>query len=102
MSTEDLLIDYFARRRIILDKGAAQYIMRLVRENNDDNIITIVKHKYNGITRSYEKIRTLFINSEKVKSILSRAPKPVEGFYKYTFKDFEIKEFFTLHPSLFG
>lgn len=101
MTTEQLLIDYFARRGVVLTKERAKFVIKMVRDNIDEDIVTIVKHKFNGVTKAYEKIRTLFIPAQKVKEILSKAPRPIEGFYKYTFADFDIKEFYTVHPSLF-
>lgn len=110
MTTEEKIIDYFARRRIMLDSKAAKYLIKLVREDADpDGTCFVVKHKHtymrtNDPEGTYEPFRSARIPYKKVMTALSIRVVEVKKSYLYSIYSPSgtlLKDIYTMHANLF-
>lgn len=102
MTTEEKIIDFFARRRVKINLAHAQYLVRLVRNEIEDNWYRLEKYHWNPGKQSYELIHTGFIDPEKFDAIIARGIRRVEHFYMYrvTLPNGDFQEFYTVRDSI--
>lgn len=106
MTTEEMLIDFFSRRRVHLTPTNARYVIKLVKEDirKDEALVTLHKHIIKNGIKSYEELRTFKTSFGRMLHVMQLEIPDVKEFYKFTLYNPDgekLGEVYTVNSELF-